>query len=53
MLYSSVVIHGVQFENVVHNNQGRPATQDLNAFSGNDLESNSGNLNMNSDTNPL
>ncbi len=53
MLFSSVVIHGVQFENVVHNNQGTPATQNLNAFSGSALESTSNGLNLNSDTNPL
>ena len=53
MNFSSVVIHGVQFENVVHNNQGTPATENLAAFAGTSKDTNSDGLNLNSDTNPL
>jgi hypothetical protein len=51
--YSSVIIHGVQFENVVHNNQGRPASDALAPFSGNELDTNSNGLNLNSNDKPL
>jgi len=51
--YSSVIIHGVQFENVVHNNQGTPATDNLAAFAGTGKNTGSDGLNLNSDTNPL
>lgn len=53
MNFSSVVIHGVQFENVVHNNQGTPTSENLAAFAGTVKDSTSDNLNLNSDTNPL
>ena len=53
MLYSSVVVHGVQFENVVHNNQGKPATDNLAAFAGDEKDNTSDGLNLNSGTNPL
>ena len=53
MDFSSVVVHGVQFENVVHNNQGTPATDNLAAFAGTVKDTNSNGLNLNSDTNPL
>ena len=53
MNFSSVVIHGVQFENVVHNNQGTPATQNLAPFSGTNKDTTSGGFNVNSGTNPL
>tara|TARA_R110001592_G_scaffold122332_2_gene328916 strand:+ start:15 stop:2549 length:2535 start_codon:yes stop_codon:yes gene_type:complete len=53
MNFSSVVVHGVQFENVVHNNQGTPATENLAAFAGTVKDSNSAGLNLNSDTSPL
>ena len=51
--FSSVVIHGVQLENVVHNNQGTPATDNLAAFAGNEKETTSDNLNLNSNDDPL
>ena len=51
--FSSVVIHGVQFENVVHNNQGTPATDNLAAFAGTDKETTSDGLNLNSNSDPL
>ena len=53
MNFSSVVVHGVQFENVVHNNQGEPATQNLAPFSGTNKDTTSGGFNVNSGTNPL
>lgn len=53
MDFSSVVVHGVQFENVVHNNQGTPATENLAAFAGKEKDTNSGGFNVNSNTNPL
>jgi hypothetical protein len=51
--FSSVVIHGVQFENVVHNNQGAPATDNLAAFAGAGKETTSDGLNLNSNSDPL
>ena len=53
MLFSSVVVHGIQFENVVHNNQGKPTTESLDAFAGKEKETTSDGLNLNSGTNPL
>ena len=53
MLFSSVVVHGVQFENVVHNNQGKPTTEGLAAFAGNEKDNTSDGLNLNTGTNPL
>ena len=51
--YSSVVIHGVQFENVVHNNQGTPTTENLEAFAGKEKDTTANGLNMNDDSSPL
>lgn len=53
MQYSSVIIHGVHFENVVHNNQGTPATQNLEAFAGNDKDNNLDGVDLTSGSNPL
>ena len=53
MSFSSVVIHGVHFENVVHNNQGTPATENLAAFAGDEKDTTSDGLNLNSGSNPL
>ena len=54
--YSSVVIHGVQVQNIVHNNQGTPTTDALAAFAGNEKDTSdiSGHsIDVNSNTDPL
>jgi len=54
--YSSVVIHGVQVQNIVHNNQGTPTTDALTAFAGNEKDTSdvSGHsIDVNSNTDPL
>ena len=53
LLFSSLVINGVQFENVVHNNQGTPTTTNLDAFAGRDKNTTDDGLNLNSDSSPL
>jgi hypothetical protein len=55
-LYSSVIVHGVQVQNVVHNNQGTPTTTALSPFSGNEInitDASATGIDVNSNTNPL
>ena len=55
-LYSSVVVHGVQVQSVVHNNQGTPTTTALSPFSGDELnitDASTTGIDVNSNTNPL
>jgi hypothetical protein len=55
-IYSSVVVHGVQMQNVVHNNQGTPSSESLSAFAGTEKDTSDTtghSINVNSNTNPL